>query len=272
MSDIKQAQQHLYEADAIMISAGAGMGVDSGLPDFRGVEGFWKAYPIIKERGLRFEEMANPRWFQEDPTLAWAFYGHRLNLYRTTTPHEGFKQLKSLVDQKEDYFIFTSNVDGQFQKAGFDTKKIVEIHGSIHHFQCTDNCTQQIWEADDKKIEIDIQSFRAQMPLPRCPHCHNVCRPNILMFQDSSFNSQRTDIQSQRLQRFLDYILQEKKRLVILEFGAGEAVPTVRIFSEHVAQLPLCTLIRINPRDTKIPNGAISLAMSAKEAIEKLLS
>lgn len=101
---------------------------------FRGNEGFWQAYPVAKARGLSFEAMANPEWFECDSSLAWAFYGHRLNLYRDTVPHEGFKMLRELCKAKDDdYFILTSNVDGQFQKAGFDQNKICEIHGSIHH-------------------------------------------------------------------------------------------------------------------------------------------
>ena len=71
--NIEKARKALKEADAILITAGAGMGVDSGLPDFRGTEGFWRAYPIAKKLGLRFEELANPRWFDENPKLAWAF-------------------------------------------------------------------------------------------------------------------------------------------------------------------------------------------------------
>ncbi|SNZ10139.1 hypothetical protein SAMN06265182_1751 [Persephonella hydrogeniphila] len=69
---IQKARDVLREADAVLITAGAGMGVDSSLPDFRGVEGFWRAYPIAKKLGLRFEELANPRWFRENPKLAWA--------------------------------------------------------------------------------------------------------------------------------------------------------------------------------------------------------
>ncbi len=99
--NIQKAKQLLEEADAIFITAGAGMGVDSGLPDFRGVEGFWNAYPKAKELGLQFEEMANPEWFESDPKLAWAFYGHRLHLYRDTVPHNGFKQLLNLSNTKK---------------------------------------------------------------------------------------------------------------------------------------------------------------------------
>src|ERR1700758_3667657 len=92
---LDKAAEVIRTADAILITAGAGMGVDSGLPDFRGNEGFWKAYPVVARLGLSFVEMANPRWFRNQPELAWAFYGHRLNLYRQTMPHAGFAKLLS---------------------------------------------------------------------------------------------------------------------------------------------------------------------------------
>ena len=105
--NISQAKKYISEADAILITAGAGMGVDSGLPDFRGTKGFWNAYPPIAKLGLSFSDMANPKWFDERPELAWAFYGHRLILYKDTVPHDGFKILLDLVKEKNDnYFIF----------------------------------------------------------------------------------------------------------------------------------------------------------------------
>lgn len=60
---LEHAAQTLRAADALLVSAGAGMGVDSGLPDFRGTEGFWRSYPALAKLGLSFEEMANPVWF-----------------------------------------------------------------------------------------------------------------------------------------------------------------------------------------------------------------
>src|SRR5271168_2192516 len=90
---IHRAAGLLGTADALLIGAGAGMGVDSGLPDFRGSQGFWRAYPLYEKLGLDFASMANPRWFDEDPTFAWGFYGHRLELYRRTAPHRGFAVL-----------------------------------------------------------------------------------------------------------------------------------------------------------------------------------
>ena len=60
---IRSAAEAIATADALLIGAGAGMGVDSGLPDFRGDEGFWKAYPPLKKLGISFYEMADPIWF-----------------------------------------------------------------------------------------------------------------------------------------------------------------------------------------------------------------
>src|SRR5438094_9780929 len=92
--ELQRARRAIADAEAMLIAAGAGMGVDSGLPDFRGPEGFWRTYPAFRGLGLRFEEIANPSWFERDPALAWGFYGHRLNLYRRTQPHEGFAILR----------------------------------------------------------------------------------------------------------------------------------------------------------------------------------
>jgi NAD-dependent SIR2 family protein deacetylase len=226
------------------------MGVDSGLPDFRGTEGFWRAYPPLAKLGLRFEEMADPRWFGEDPELAWAFYGHRLNLYRQTAPHEGFSILCRLIEGKDgNGFVFTSNVDGQFQKAGFDNQAIYEVHGSIHHLQCLDNCTDAIWP-NEEEIPVDMERFRA-LRIPRCPRCGAVARPNILMFGDWGWNSNRSEAQAIRFGAWLK--ANERKPMAIIEIGAGTAIPTVRRQGEALAaDLPQARLIRINPREAQI--------------------
>src|SRR5215831_18636184 len=102
------AAEAIASADALLIGAGAGMGVDSGLPDFRGDQGFWRAYPPYQRLGLRFTTLANPQWFIRDPALAWGFYGHRLNRYRATLPHEGFQILQSWSQRmKHGTFVFT---------------------------------------------------------------------------------------------------------------------------------------------------------------------
>lgn len=268
--NLQKAKQLLEECDAIFITAGAGMGVDSGLPDFRGVEGFWNAYPKAKELGLRFEQMANPEWFESDPHLAWAFYGHRLHLYRDTIPHIGFQKLLELSNTKKyGVYVFTSNVDGQFQLAGYKNDTVMECHGSIHHLQCINNCQGEIWFAESTSIEIG-EEFRAKEPLPSCPYCGTMARPNILMFGDYTWQSTRTNEQKQRLSTWMDRLEKEGAKLAIVEIGAGTAVPTVRHTSEQIATRFAVPLIRINPRESF--GAEIELPMGAVEALNKIVS
>lgn len=267
------AAAHIREADALLFTSGAGMGVDSGLPDFRGNEGFWKAYPPIAKLGISFIEMANPKWFAEQPKLAWAFYGHRYNLYKAVEPHKGFYQLLEMAQHTRlGYFVFTSNVDGQYQKAGYRPERIAEIHGSIHHFQCANNCTFDIWETDISKIDIDEERFEALSPLPTCRHCGRLARPNILMFGDWAWQSKRSADQEDALESFLHEIGHDYK-LVIIETGAGTGLPTVRRFSERVSRNFNAPLIRINPREADLGRShADSLAFEegAAAGIEKI--
>ena len=266
---IQKAKQLLKESDCIFITAGAGMGVDSGLPDYRGAEGLWNEYPKARELGLHFEELANPQWFESDPKLAWAFYGHRLNLYRDTVPHEGFKMLLDLSSTKKyGSYVFTSNVDGQFQKAGFSEKEIMECHGSIHHLQCIHNCHGRLWPADDIFIEIE-EGFKAKEPLPSCPFCGAMARPNILMFGDFSWEYSRTDTQRERLGIWINNLERVGAKLAIIEMGAGTAVPTVRNTSEQIALRFNEPLIRINPRECF--GAQIQLPMGALEALHEII-
>ena len=61
--NIRRVAELIAKADALLITAGAGMGVDSGLPDYRGRQGFWRGYPVLEQRGFTFEQMAQPAWF-----------------------------------------------------------------------------------------------------------------------------------------------------------------------------------------------------------------
>src|SRR6266508_1289115 len=141
-----RAAAELRRAGALVVTAGAGMGVDSGLPDFRGDRGFWTAYPPYERLGLSFVDAANPSHFDRDPPFGWGFYGHRTNLYRATLPHAGFGILLAWAERFGlPCFAVTSNVDGQFQKAGFPEERVLEVHGSIHHLQCTSPCSPAIW-------------------------------------------------------------------------------------------------------------------------------
>jgi NAD-dependent SIR2 family protein deacetylase len=263
---IARAADAIAGAQALLVCAGAGMGVDSGLPDFRGDQGFWKAYPPYAALGLSFSELANPRWFTSDPELAWGFYGHRLNLYRSTVPHAGFAVLERWGRRMPlGAFVYTSNVDGQFQRAGFDPERVVECHGAIEVFQCLDRCCD-LYPAPPDPVDVDPTTFRAAPPLPACPACGLLARPNILMFGDGGWDESRTMAQDGRMSRWLAG-LGGAGKLVIVECGAGEAVPTVRMTSEHLARRFGGTLIRINLRESHGPAGTLAIAGGARDTI-----
>lgn len=267
----RQAAEALRRANALLITAGAGMGVDSGLPDFRGTEGLWREYPPLKSLRLDFADMANPDWFRRDPHFAWGFYGHRLLLYRRTAPHAGFQVLQRWGDGLRDgHFVFTSNVDGQFQAAGFSEERVVECHGSIHFLQGLGG--GPIVPAIDVELpEVDAATLRVRDDaLPRLRD-GSLARPNILMFGDWGWDSSRTDRQRQRLSAWTRELRASRAKLVVVELGAGEAVPTVRRMSEAVAREFGGTLVRINPRDSHVPASlegcSASLACGAAEGL-----
>lgn len=251
----------IAQADGLLITAGAGMGIDSGLPDFRGTQGFWRAYPALGRARIAFEEIANPAAFAAQPRLAWGFYGHRLNLYRQTVPHEGYAVLRRIGEgMAHGAFVFTSNVDGQFRKAGFAETDICECHGSIHHLQCAAGCGPAIWPADELRPEVDAGNCRLVSPLPICPHCRALARPNILMFGDREWRAERTEGQHRRLRDWLRRI----ERLLVIEIGAGTAIPTVRLTGERLAG----QLIRINPDEARLGAGrGVAIARGGREAL-----
>ena len=260
----QKAADAIRNAAALVITAGAGMGVDSGLPDFRGDRGFWNAYPMYERLGLSFVQAANPAHFEGDPAFGWGFYGHRTNLYRETVPHAGFTLLRDWIGRFGlDWFVVTSNVDGQFQKAGFAEGNILEVHGSIHFLQCIRPCSPAIW-ANSETIPVDFATMRARH-IPTCIHCGETARPNILMFGDWSWISDRTA----RQERDFDEFVTDHRGgpLVVIEMGAGTAIPTIRHTSERVGGRSGATVIRINPREAQIPPPHLSISASALEGL-----
>ncbi|WP_344764560.1 SIR2 family NAD-dependent protein deacylase [Actimicrobium antarcticum] len=260
------AASWIHDADALLITAGAGIGIDSGLPDFRGPQGFWGAYPGLRQPGLGFEDIANQQAFERDPRQAWGFYGHRLQLYRSTRPHEGFGILRELGRRMpHGVFVFTSNVDGQFEQAGFDAARMVECHGSIHHLQCLAACSTAIWSADDFHPVVDEKNCRLLSDLPVCPQCGGLARPTILMFDDWTWLPERTELQQRRMAHWL----QMMARLVVIEIGAGTAIPSARRKGESQH----ARLIRINLREAEVRGPQeIGIALGALDALQALQS
>lgn len=163
--------------------------------------------------------------------------------------------------------VFTSNVDGQFQKAGFGDAPIHECHGSIHWLQCSVTCSDDVWSAESLNPHIAEADGLWIGPLPLCRNCGSVARPNILLFGDGDWISARSDLQETLLQQWLEGI----ESLLVLEIGAGTAVPTVRHFAKRLQTRLLAKIVRINPADAASASPSIlTLSTSAIEGLEAL--
>jgi len=269
VSALRKAAYLVSTADMMLFVTGAGMGVDSGLPDFRGNEGFWCAYPALQRSGLDFISVASPRAFRRQPEVAWGFYGHRLNLYRQTGPHAGYDILKKWgEDIPCGYMAFTSNVDGHFQKAGFGANHVIECHGSIHYLQCLNACSPEVWSAEGFTPAVDEENCLLLNEPPRCPRCGGLARPNVYMFGDDEWLGERTLAQHRRLEHWL----RDAERLLVIEIGAGTAISTARDFTHRMAFDFHAPVIRINPQAAEIHGhrSHVSLAMGGLQALREI--
>jgi NAD-dependent SIR2 family protein deacetylase len=260
--ELDRAAEMLASADSLLVLAGAGMGVDSGLPDYRGDAGLWANHAAFRHARISYDQASSGKTVFHDPTLAWGIYGHKLRMYRQATPHTGFRVLLDWAYAFPRFFVVTSNIDGQFQKAGFPEKFIHECHGSIHHLQCSQGCTQTIWSARNVEPDIDEQTLRWRGEMPRCVYCGQLARPNILMFHDAHWVTMKDQQQAENFKRWRA----EVERPVCIEIGAGTDVMRIRNLSEAFSH----RLIRINPGNCEVRSREVGLRLGAAEALRRL--
>lgn len=267
---LDRAADAIANAQCLILSAGAGMGVDSGLPDFRGQGGLYSEDSIFASYGYDMKHLVSPLLLHENPRLAWGVMTVIHRLFSRATPHEGFDVLKRWTRTRP-YFIHTSNVDGQFQKAGFDEDRIVEVHGSVHYLQPNMPETQEdeIWPVGELGLEVDLKTGMAIGDLPTVPGTDALARLNILMFGDFHWLITRTHEQETHYEAWRENI--RPLRCTIIECGAGTALPTVHHHANRLfADMPKVDLVRINPSQVRCPDGAIHIEMGAREALLEL--
>jgi len=277
---LTKAAEWLLTADAVLVGSGAGMGVDSGLPTFRGKSsGVWTG---LDKLGLAYEEICEPHWFKDDPRLAWGFWRFCHAAYKKAKPHAGYKVVHNWASSAPfGAFSFTSNIDGHWEASGWDPEHIVEVHGAVRWLQCSVPCCQEVWQAPrDLGLREDSVTHRVEGKLPLCSRCSAVARPAVQMFgADKGFSKESRSTQAARYDAWLKGLSSrpdaQRLRLVCLELGCGLTVPTVRRELESAVQrFPGARLIRVNPEQPgmskELAAKGASLPMPAGTAIRQL--
>ena len=156
----------------IIVLTGAGISAESGLPTFRGEDGYW----VKNGKNFHPMELATNRAFREDPETVWEWYHYRRNLYSKTEPNQGHYALVELAKNLP-ITLVTQNVDRLHQKAGY-SKDIFEIHGNIFYMRCFNECTQELVPIED-----------SQTGVPSCQKCGDSMRPHVL-WMDEFYNEE----------------------------------------------------------------------------------
>ena len=283
-NELKDAQKAIAECDALLVIAGAGMSVASGIFTYRGSNGIWNRSIQIGNESYRYDEISSLKMWKEFPALAWGFKANLYKMMKDCEPHEGYYKLLNYLkkNKNENYFICTSNIDNYFERAGFDKNKIYEVHGTMKLMQCMDKkCAIRngVIEMTDTHMPIIDEDTLIGSNLPKCPHCPNILRPNVSMFGDYDFYGKPYEFAKKKMENWLQENEKKGFKLVILEIGCGINQHSLRMNNGKTLSgewklpkinIPL-KMIRLNPDDDQTEDTCIHVKMGSKQGIQQLM-
>ncbi len=150
-------------AGRVVALTGAGMSAESGIPTFRGKDGFWENIPVA--------DLASPEGFDRDPARVWRWYDGRRQQIAACRPNAGHRALAEYGERAAALTIVTQNVDDLHHAAG--SRELLELHGNIFRVRCTRDGTMR----DDRRVPLP------EIP-PRCG-CGALLRPDIVWFGEA---------------------------------------------------------------------------------------
>ena len=263
---IQTAKNLIAEADAIVIGAGAGLSSAAGLT-YSGQRFEEHFAPFIKEYGLTDMYSAGFYPFMTEEKK-WGYWSQHLYLdcYQTGSLPL-YQDLYEVVADKN-YFVITTNVDSQFEKAGFDKEQIFEVQGNYGEFQCSVPCHDGVY---NNQVALEILLANRQglevrrEDIPKCPKCGadmmSRLRIDNRFVEDANWHQQEA--------AYLAFLqANAEKKIVFLELGVGYNTPTIIKFPfERLnAALPAASLIRLNLEDSE-REGIITIQEDIKEVI-----
>ena len=225
LNNLKRLKEEFNTADAILIGAGAGLSASAGF-DYIG-ERFEKYFSDFKEK-YGITDMYSGGFYDFD-TLEeyWAWWSRHILINRYDCEvGKPYKDLFSIVKDKN-YFVLTTNVDHQFQRAGFDKKRLFYTQGDYGLFQCSNGCHNKTYDNEEIIRKMVAQQKDMKIPtelIPRCPKCNKPMTMNLrcddLFVQDEGWYL--------ACNRYQDFIRRnENSHILYLELGVGMNTPGI---------------------------------------------
>jgi NAD-dependent deacetylase len=154
----------------VLVLTGAGVSAESGIPTFRGKDGYW--------RNLDPTKLATPEAFAKDPGLVWEWYRERRQRIRNAQPNPAHKAIAKLAQHAQEFLLVTQNVDDLHARAGASEEKMVQIHGDIFVTRCS-RCDFRL---HDYEHDHEHEHESEDIDVPRCPRCEGLMRPGVVWF------------------------------------------------------------------------------------------
>ena len=179
----KNLQDIIQGTGRITILTGAGISAESGIPTFRGPEGYW----TVGSKEYHPQEMATYRMFIQYPDEVWQWYLYRVGVCGKAEPNSGHFALVEMEKIfKNRFTLITQNVDNLHLRAGNRLKNTYQIHGNVFFMRCANECTAQISPIPKKLTgRTKHQAItKKDRDLLRCSHCGSRTRPHVLWFDE----------------------------------------------------------------------------------------
>ncbi len=219
----------LAQADTVIIGAGAGLSTSAGFV-YTG-ERFQENFHGFAEK-YHFNDMYSGGFYPYD-TLEehWAYWSRYIWINRyTQAPKPVYDQLFDLVKDK-DYFVLTTNVDHQFQKAGFDKKRLFYTQGDYGLFQCSEPCCQKTYDNEEIVRQMVEQQRDMRVPTELIPHCP-VCGKPMSMNLRADNTFAQDEGWHKAAERYSEFLRRhENTKVLFLELGTGMNTPSIVKFS-----------------------------------------
>ena len=166
MDAVNRLQKIIDEHENLVFFGGAGVSTESGIPDFRSVDGLYHQtydYPP--------EQILSHSFFMRNPDYFFRFYQDKM-LALDAKPNAAHRKLAELETAGKLKAVITQNIDGLHQLAG--SKKVLELHGSVHRNYCM-KCG----------AFYDAAYMKAAEGVPRCEKCGGIIKPDVVLYEES---------------------------------------------------------------------------------------